>query len=72
MENFYAWFADIEREGIIQSVIDPERALPIIATKDIADVAARLMLERCFEGTTAYELLGPRRLHYGRGRGRPR
>jgi uncharacterized protein YbjT (DUF2867 family) len=60
MENFYACFADIRRVGVLGFVIAPDIALPMIATRDIADVAARLMLERSFRGTSAYELLGPR------------
>ena len=60
MENFYAWFDEVQRDQLITNVINPDRPLPMIATRDIAEVAARLMLERSFEGVVAFELLGPR------------
>jgi len=59
MENFYAWFEEIEVNESISSVIHPSRRLPMIATKDIAEVAVRLMISREFTGSVAYELLGP-------------
>ena len=60
MENFYAWFDQIREENSISSPIGPDTPIPMIATRDIADFAARLMLERDFDGATPFELLGPR------------
>ena len=60
MDNLYAWFDEVRRDQQITNVIHPDRPLPMIATRDIAEVAARLMLERNFEGAVAFELLGPR------------
>ena len=60
MENFYAWFDQIREENSISRPIGPDTPIPMIATRDIADFAARLMLERDFDGATPFELLGPR------------
>jgi uncharacterized protein YbjT (DUF2867 family) len=60
MDNFYVCMEEIRRTGALGFVIGPHRPLPMIATRDIADVAARLMLRRDFHGPRAYELLGPR------------
>ena len=62
MENFYAWFGEIVRDDSISNVINAAQTLPMIATRDIANAAARLMIERSFSGAVAYELLGPRDL----------
>ena len=59
MENFFAWFEEIESAQSVSNVINPSQPLPMIATKDIAEEATRLMIERDFSGSVAYELLGP-------------
>lgn len=60
MDNFYVCLEDIRRTRALGFVIGPDVSLPMIATRDIAEISARLMLGRAFQGTKAYELLGPR------------
>jgi len=61
MENC-AWDVDSARnEGIVRSFLQPlDRAIPMIATDDIGELAATLMQER-WSGVRIVELEGPRR-----------
>ncbi|GJH24676.1 NmrA family NAD(P)-binding protein [Caballeronia novacaledonica] len=61
MENC-AWDVDSARnEGIVRSFLQPlDRAIPMIATDDIGELAAKLMQER-WPGVRIVELEGPRR-----------
>lgn len=61
MENC-AWDVDSARnEGIVRSFLQPlDRAIPMIATDDIGELAAKLMQER-WSGVRVVELEGPRR-----------
>lgn len=61
MENC-AWDVDSARnEGIVRSFLQPlDRAIPMIATDDIGELAATLMQER-WSGVRVVELEGPRR-----------
>ncbi|GJH09687.1 NmrA family NAD(P)-binding protein [Caballeronia novacaledonica] len=61
MENC-AWDVDSARnEGIVRSFLQPlDRAIPMIATDDIGELAAKLMQER-WSGVRIVELEGPRR-----------
>ena len=58
--TFFAWLDEVRDAGSISNVISPGRPIPLIATRDIADVAARLKLDRDFEGAVPAELLGSR------------
>ena len=60
MENLFAGIPQIRAEGVCSTVIAPDVKLPMIATRDIADVAADLMAKRDFAGSTTRELLGER------------
>ena len=60
MENVFASIASIRAEGVCSTVIAPDVKLPMIATRDIAEVAADLMAKRDFAGSTTRELLGER------------
>ncbi len=59
MENLLFNVETIRNMGINGGPIDPELPIPMIATKDIAAVAARLMEERSFRLKSVRELLGP-------------
>lgn len=60
MEN-HLWSIPVIREhGVNGSPIRPDVRIPMIATKDIAAVAARLLLEGSFAGRAVRHLLGPR------------
>ena len=60
MENMLMSIDMIKNMGINGSHIRGDLPFAMIATQDIAQVAAQHMLERNFSGKTAKELLGPR------------
>jgi len=59
-ENFYATLGLIKHQGINGGAVAPDLRLPMIATRDIADVAARALKARDWTGVVVRELLGPR------------
>jgi len=62
MEN-HLWNVSIIREhGMNGSPIRPDAPIPMVATKDIADEAARLLLGKTLSRHTVRYLLGPRDL----------
>ncbi len=63
-ENFYDKLGLIKHEGINGDSVAPDLAVPMIATRDIADIAARALKARDWKGVGVRELLGPRDLSY--------
>ena len=62
MEN-HLWNVPVIRErGVNGSPIRPDAPIPMVATKDIADEAARLLLAKTLSGHSVRYLLGPRDL----------
>ena len=61
-EGFYA--ATIRHERVVADSVAPEAKVPMIATADIAAVAAGALRERSWNGVVVRELLGPRDLTY--------
>jgi len=61
-ENFADQLAAIEQYGVLADSVVPDLAIPMVATRDIADVAARALASRNWEGSVVHELLGPRDL----------
>jgi uncharacterized protein YbjT (DUF2867 family) len=62
MEN-HLWNVPVIREhGMNGSPIRPDAPIPMVATKDIAEEAARLLLAKTLSGHTVRYLLGPRDL----------
>jgi uncharacterized protein YbjT (DUF2867 family) len=59
MENLLFGIEVIKNMGVNGSAIDPQVALPMIATRDIAAVAADLLERNAFTGKSTRELLGP-------------
>lgn len=59
MENLLFGVEVIKSMGVNGSGLDPQLALPMIATRDIAAVAADLMEQGGFVGKSTRELLGP-------------
>lgn len=59
MENLLNGIDVIRNMGVNGGPARPDVPTPMIATKDIAAVAARLMLEPTFTGKQSRELLGP-------------
>jgi uncharacterized protein YbjT (DUF2867 family) len=63
-ENFYDTLGLIKYEGINADSVAPDLAIPMIATRDIADIAAKALKARDWKGVVVRELLGPRDLTY--------
>jgi uncharacterized protein YbjT (DUF2867 family) len=63
-ENFYTSLALIKQEGINGDSVQADRAIPMVATRDIADAAAKALNARDWKGIVVRELLGPRDLSY--------
>jgi uncharacterized protein YbjT (DUF2867 family) len=61
-ENFLHVLGLIKHQGINGSAIGGDTVLPMIATRDIGDVAARALASRDWSGFQVRELLGPRDL----------
>ena len=61
-ENFYAVLGLIKHQGINGGAIAPDLQMPMIATRDIAGVAAHALKARDWTGVVVRELLGPRDL----------
>jgi len=62
MENLLVFIDMIRNSNMAGSAIDGDLKLPMIAARDIADVAANRLLKMDFTGTTVMELLGQRDL----------
>jgi uncharacterized protein YbjT (DUF2867 family) len=78
MENNLAAIGMIHRMGIFAGALRPDLKLPMIATRDVGDYAARRLLDLDFSGKQTRELLGERDLSMaevtaviGRGIGKP-
>lgn len=63
-EGFYAALETIRHEGVVADSVAPEAKVPMIATADIAAVAAAALQESNWSGIVVRELLGPRDLTY--------
>lgn len=61
-ENFRESLGQVQSEGIIGDSIAPEVRIPMIATRDIAAVAARSLMACDWQGVVVRELMGPRDL----------
>ena len=78
MENNLPAIDMIQRMGIFAGALLPDLKLPLIATRDIGDYAAKRLLDLDFSGKQTRELLGERDLSMaeataviGRGIGKP-
>jgi uncharacterized protein YbjT (DUF2867 family) len=63
-ENFYAAIPLIKHEGINADSVAADLTTPMIATRDIADAAAKALKARDWEGVVVRELLGQRDLSH--------
>lgn len=59
MENLIRPLPQMLSEGVLSLPLSPEGPLPTIATQDIAATAARLLLDRSWEGTEQISVFGP-------------
>jgi uncharacterized protein YbjT (DUF2867 family) len=62
MENQLAAIGMIHGKGILGTALESDRKLPMIATRDIGDYAAKRLLDLDFSGKPTRELLGERDL----------
>lgn len=60
MENFFGNIPLIKSMNINGGVLSPDIAFPIIASKDIAEIASTYLLNPTFRGVSVRALLGPR------------
>lgn len=63
-ENFHEMLDLIREQGVTAEAVEPERPVPMIATRDVAAVAAGALAARDWTGHVVRELLGPRDLTY--------
>jgi len=59
MENLFQGIQVMRNTGMNGSALRPDVFTPMIATRDIAEFAAKSMVELTFKGVTAQVLLGP-------------
>jgi uncharacterized protein YbjT (DUF2867 family) len=64
MENLYGQLPVIQQMNVIGSAVKPDLKLPIVATKDIADVAAKRLSTLDFSGVSIEYVLGPKDLNF--------
>jgi uncharacterized protein YbjT (DUF2867 family) len=62
MENLLRPLPQMTSEGVLSLPLKPDRPLATIATQDIAATAARLLMDRTWEGTGQIPVFGPDRL----------
>jgi uncharacterized protein YbjT (DUF2867 family) len=59
MENMLRQAQPIAERGVFTDIISPDLHLPVVAVRDIGDVAARLLLDSGWAGQQEVPLLGP-------------
>jgi uncharacterized protein YbjT (DUF2867 family) len=64
MDNLLRQAESIKNRGVFVTPISPDRKLPSCATRDIAAVAARLLLDDCWSGPGHVAVLGPEDLSF--------
>ena len=63
-EGFHAALETIRHEGVVADSVAPGAKVPMIATADVAAVAAAALRDRSWRGVVVQELTGPRDLTY--------
>jgi uncharacterized protein YbjT (DUF2867 family) len=64
MDNMLMQIETIRAEGMIFGPLDPDRKVPLAATRDAAAVAARLLIDRSWTGQKDIPVLGPEDLSF--------
>ena len=64
MDNLLRQVRPIREQGMFFDILSPDLRLPTVATRDIASVAARLLLDTTWTGQEEVSLLGPEDLSY--------
>ncbi|KAA0930644.1 NAD(P)H-binding protein [Streptomyces apricus] len=61
-ENLLEECDSIREKGVFTDTLDADRKVPLVAVADIADAAARLLLDRSWTGNGSVPVLGPQDL----------
>lgn len=64
MDNIARQAAPIRNQGMFFSPISGDRKLPTCATRDIADITTKLLLDRSWSGSDSVPVLGPEDLSF--------
>ena len=64
MDNLVRQAQLIKAQGIFTSPISGDLELPSVATRDIAEAAARILIDRSWSGHEEVPLLGPKNLSF--------
>jgi uncharacterized protein YbjT (DUF2867 family) len=64
MDNIVRQAESIKNQGVFSSPIAGDRTLPVVATRDIATAASRLLLDTRWSGVDEVPLLGPEDLSF--------
>jgi len=64
MDNLLRQAESITKNGVFSLPIDGDRKLPSAASSDVAEVAARLLLDHSWTGVASVPVLGPEDLSY--------
>jgi uncharacterized protein YbjT (DUF2867 family) len=64
MDNLLRQVRAIKEQGVFFDVLAPDHRLPTVATRDIAAVAARLLLDTTWTGQEEVQVIGPEDLSY--------
>ena len=64
MDNTLRQAQQIRDHGVFTNTLAPDRKVPTVATRDIAAVAARLLLDRSWTGVGTVPVLGPEDLSH--------
>jgi uncharacterized protein YbjT (DUF2867 family) len=63
-ENFYEQLGLIKHQGVIADSVTSDLAIPMVAARDLADVAVGALRTRNWKGASVRELLGQRDISY--------
>lgn len=63
-ENFYGQLETIRHEGVVADSVEADLAIPMVASRDIAEAAVVALTNRDWSGVAVRELIGPRDLSY--------
>ncbi|CAN5685803.1 NAD(P)H-binding protein [soil metagenome] len=64
MENLHGVMPLVRELGIVADAVEPDLALPMVASRDIADAAVRALLDPSWSGSVVREVLGPRDISF--------
>ena len=59
MDNMLRQVRSIKEQGVFTDITSPDRKAPTVATRDIAAVAARLLLDTAWTGQEEVPVIGP-------------